>query len=117
MFVLDLLSILPDQKQIIRDVFQNYWDFQVRWNEKRPGYAHDMVSCMINPHKADWVDHPAYSQIPILAWGVERVYQRNFDKMLLQECLEPIERFHEWYWRERDAGLTHTRDFMNLVHC
>jgi putative isomerase len=103
MFVLDLLSILPDQKQIIRDVFQNYWDFQVRWNEKRPGYAHDMVPCMINPHKDDWVNHPAYSQIPILAWGVERVYQRNQDKMLLQECLGPIERFHEWYWRERDV--------------
>jgi hypothetical protein len=26
MFVVDLLSILPDQKQVIRDIFENYWD-------------------------------------------------------------------------------------------
>ena len=31
MFVVDLLSILPDQQPVIREVFQNFWDFQVRW--------------------------------------------------------------------------------------
>ena len=103
MFVLDLLSLLPNQEQIIRDVFQNYWDFQARWNEKQPEYAHDMVPCMIVPHEENWLKFPAYSQIPILAWGIERVYQRNHDQKLLQECLGPIERFHEWYWRERDV--------------
>jgi hypothetical protein len=36
MFVVDLLSILPDQKQVIRDIFENYWDFQDRWNQKMP---------------------------------------------------------------------------------
>jgi hypothetical protein len=30
MFVVDLLSILPGKKKLIRDVFQNYWDFQDR---------------------------------------------------------------------------------------
>jgi hypothetical protein len=30
MFVVDLLSLLPGQKQVIRDIFQNYWDFQDR---------------------------------------------------------------------------------------
>ncbi len=103
MFVVDLLSILPDQEQVIRDVFQNYWDFQVRWNKEMPDYAHDMIPCMIEPGKKDWVKFPAYSQIPILAWGVERVYQRNGDKELVARCLEPLERFHEWYWRERDV--------------
>ena len=43
-----------------------------------------------------------FSQIPILAWGVERVYQRNRDKELLEQCLGRLERFHDWYWRERD---------------
>ncbi len=104
MFVVDLLSILPGQKKVIRDVFQNYWDFQPRWNDKMPDYAHDMIPCMIEPGRKNWVEFPAYSQIPILAWGVERVYRRNGDKELLKQCVGPLERFHEWYWRERDVS-------------
>ena len=103
MFVVDLLSILPGKEKVIRDVFQNYWDFQVRWNKEMPDYAHDMIPCMIVPGKKDWVEFPAYSQIPILAWGVERVYQRSGDKGLVEQSLGPLERFHEWYWRERDV--------------
>jgi hypothetical protein len=108
MFVVDLLSILPDTERGIRDIFQNYWDFQVRWNEKMPAYAHDMLPCMIQPNNQNWLRMPAYSQIPILAWGLERVFRRNADHELLKQGLTPIERFHEWYWRERDvtnAGL------------
>jgi glycogen debranching enzyme len=103
MFVVDLLSILPGMEQNIRDVFQNYWDFQVRWNEKSPPYAQDMVPCMIEPGNNDWLKYPAYSQIPILAWGLERVYRRNGDRELLRQGLAPLERFHDWYWRERDV--------------
>ncbi|HRZ55081.1 MAG TPA: hypothetical protein P5525_06455, partial [Candidatus Paceibacterota bacterium] len=110
MFVVDLLAILPEHKETIRDVFQNYWDFQERWNVRFPSYAHDMVACMIEPrgNVKPWYEYPAYSQIPILGWGLERVYQRNGDIDLLRQCLAPIEKFHEWYWRERDvtdAGL------------
>ena len=103
MFVVDLLSVLPGKEKTIRRVFQNYWDFQPRWNEKMPDYAHDMIPCMMEPAGKDWLEYPAYSQIPILAWGVERVYRRNRDKELLRQSLEPMERFHEWYWRERDV--------------
>ncbi len=103
MFVVDLLSILPGKEKVIRDVFQNYWDFQERWNKEMPEYAHNMIPCMIEPGKKNWLKYPAYSQIPILAWGIERVYQRNGDKELVKQSLEPLERFHEWYWRERDV--------------
>ncbi len=107
MFVVDLLALLPDKAALIRDVFQNYWDFQERWNEKRPDYAHDMVPCMIEPRNTEgWLTYPAYSQIPILAWGLERVFQRNRDRQLLKQCLGPLEKFHEWYWRERDVTQT-----------
>jgi len=102
MFVVDLLSILPGQEKVIRDVFQNYWDFQTLWNEQMPEYAHDMVTCNIKPGQ-DNVKNWPYSQIPILAWGLERVYTRNSDMELLRQCLQPTERFHEWYWRERDV--------------
>jgi hypothetical protein len=49
-----------------------------------------------------WRDFPAYSQAPLLAWGMERVFRRNGDKELLRAGLAPLESFHEWYWRERD---------------
>jgi hypothetical protein len=99
MFVVDLLSLLPGQQQVIRDIFQNYWDFQDRWNKKMPDYAHDMITVAI---KTAPQEERQFSQIPILAWGVERVCQRNGDKELLKQCLGRLEKFHDWYWRERD---------------
>ena len=103
MFVVDLLSILPGQQQVIRDVFQNYWDFQVSWNAKTPDYAHDMIPCFIKPSHKEWLFYPAMAQIPIIAWGLERVYSRNGDRELLKQSLKHVEKFHEWYWRERDV--------------
>jgi putative isomerase len=35
---------------------------------------------------------------------LERVYQRNGDKKLLEQCLPRIEKWHNWYWRERDVS-------------
>ena len=99
MFVVDLLSLLPDRKKVIRDIFQNYWDFQDRWNKDAPEYARDMVTVAI---KTAPQEVRQFSQIPILAWGVERVYRRNGDKELLRQCLGRLERFHDWFWRERD---------------
>ena len=100
MFVVDLLSILPDTKKVIRDIFQNYWDFQNRWNQGMPAYAHDMVTVAI---KTLPQEVRQFSQIPILAWGLEHVYRRNGDEKLLGQCLGRLERFHDWYWRERDV--------------
>jgi putative isomerase len=99
MFVVDLLSILPGTQPLIREIFQNYWDFQDRWNQKMPAHAQDMVTVAI---KTAPQDERQFSQHPILAWGVERVYQRNGDDELLRQCLGRLERFHEWFWRERD---------------
>ena len=99
MFVVDLLSLLPGQAPLIREVFQNYWDFQDRWNEKAPDYARDMITVAI---KTEPQPVRQFSQIPILAWGVERVYQHNKDMELVRQSLPRLERFHEWYWRERD---------------
>jgi len=115
MFVVDLLSILPGKKKVIRDIFQNYWDFQDRWNQRMPGYAHDMVTVAI---KTAPQEVRQFSQIPILAWGVERVYRRNGDGRLLKQCLGRLERFHDWYWRERDVtdvGLVTVGSYSGIV--
>jgi len=115
MFVVDLLSILPGKKKLIRDVFQNYWDFQDRWNRKMPDYAQDMITVAI---KTEPQDVRQFSQIPILAWGLERVYRRNGDKQLLKQCLGRLERFHDWYWRERDVaniGLVAVGSYSGIV--
>ncbi|HSP43809.1 MAG TPA: trehalase family glycosidase [Luteolibacter sp.] len=99
MFVVDLLSLLPDKKEIIRGVFRNYWDFQQRWNAEAADFARDMITVAIKT----WPQEIRYfSQIPILAWGLERVWRRNGDIELVRKCLDPLERFHDWYWRERD---------------
>lgn len=108
-FLTDLLAILPDQTNYIRGVYANYWDFQDRWSAAKPDYAHGMIANFIAPDKGprgfggeDWLTHPAYSQAPLLAWGVERVYRRNHDLTLVRTALPRLERFHDWYWRERD---------------
>ncbi len=76
-----------------------------RWNKEMPDYAQDMITVAI---KTEPQPVRQFSQIPILAWGVERVYHRNGDKVLLEQCLGRLEKFHDWFWRERDvndAGL------------
>lgn len=105
MFVVDLLSIVPGTDELIREVFQNYWDFQERWNRQMPDYAHDMVTCVVEPRTGGMDQR--FSQIPILAWGAERVYHRNGDKRLVAQCIGPLEKFHDWYWRERDVTGSH----------
>jgi hypothetical protein len=108
MFVVDLLSALPNQQATIRGVFQNYWDFQERWNAAKPEFMHGMIANFIAPFGAEyrdgrqWRDYPAYSQAPLLAWGMERVFLRNGDMQMLRDGVTALEHFHEWYWRERD---------------
>lgn len=110
MFVVDLLSILENQRDVIRGVFQNYWDFQDRWNASKPSYARGFIANFIAPDSGppgftgkDWLTFPAYSQAPLLAWGMERVYRRNGDEELLRKGIGPLEQFHDWFWRERDV--------------
>jgi putative isomerase len=108
-FLTDLLAIVPDQAKFIRGIYTNFWDFQDRWTKAKPPYARGMVANFIAPDSGpkgfsgkDWLNFPAYSQIPVLAWGVKRVCLRNRDLELVREALPHLEAFHDWYWRERD---------------
>ena len=103
MFVVDLLSILPGKKQVIRDIFQNYWDFQDRWNQQMPAYAHDMVTVAIKtaPQK---VRQFSQSPDPGLGRGTSLSAQRR--QGTAQAMPRRLERFHDWFWRERDVTAT-----------
>lgn len=108
-FLTDLIAILPGRQEFLRGVYQNYWDFQERWNRAKPEYAHGMLPNFIAPDSGppgfngkDWRTFPAYSQAPLLGWGVERVFARNRDLDLVSQSLPGLEAFHNWYWRERD---------------
>ena len=108
-FVADLLSILPNQRDTLRGIFQNYWDFQARWTATKPSDTRGFIANFIAPDSGppgftgkDWLTFPAYSQAPLIAWGMERVYKRNGDLELLRNGIGPLEEFHDWYWRERD---------------
>lgn len=108
-FLTDLLAIVPGQTEFIRGIYQNYWDYQQRWNANKPAYAHGMVANFIAPDSGpkgftgkDWLTFPTYSQAPLLAWGVQRVFKRSRDLELVRSALPHLEQFHDWYWRERD---------------
>lgn len=108
-FLTDLVAILPGQRDFIRGIYANYWEFQERWNHVQPDYARGMIANFIAPDSGppgftgkEWLTFPAYSQAPLLAWGVDRVYRRNRDLELVRAALPRLEAFHDWYWRERD---------------
>jgi glycogen debranching enzyme len=108
-FLTDLLAVLPGQQEFIRGIYENFWEFQQRWKRAKPDYAQGMIANFISPDSGppgftgkDWLTFPAYSQAPLLGWGVERVFNRNHDMQLVREALGPLEEFHDWYWRERD---------------
>jgi glycogen debranching enzyme len=124
-FFTDLLAILPGQRDFIRGTYANFWDFQQRWNQAKPDYAQGMVANFMAPDSGppgfsgkDWLTFPAYSQAPLLAWGVERVYSRNHDLELVRQALPHLEAFHNWYWRERDldgVGLVTVGAYSGVV--
>ncbi len=125
MFVVDLLAALPGQAETIRGVFQNYWDFQERWNKVKPETQHGFIPNFIAPyyHFGDrdgrqWPYWPGFSQAPLIGWGMERVFLRNGDRELLRAGINRLEAFHDWYWRERDVydiGLIGVGSYTGVV--
>jgi hypothetical protein len=124
-FLTDLVALLPDERDFLRGVYANFWDFQQRWDRAKPDYAQGMIANFMAPDSGppgfngkDWLTFPAYSQAPLLAWGVERVYRRNHDLELVRAALPRLEAFHDWYWRERDLdgiGLVTVGSYDGIV--
>lgn len=98
MFVVDLLSFIPGHEELIRDAFRVYWDFQDEWNVSTPDYAHWMVANTINTQRAT----PFSQSECIIAWAMERIHARNGDDVIVTEGIERLEKYHDWYWNERD---------------
>ena len=105
MFVLAAYAPM-DEDAIVRGVFQNYWH-TIAQNPEAPrdSYRYRMVPNFLK----DWLPL-GYSQIPILAWGVQRVYRQTHDRKLLEESLPYLDRYgyHELARRltDRIVALT-----------
>ena len=98
MFVLAAYAPMGED-EIIRHVFDNYWQTMERNPEAPPGsYRYGMVPNFLK----DWPPL-GYSQIPILAWGARQVYHQTHDRKLLEQCLPYLLAFDQWYATERDV--------------
>ncbi|MCY3021085.1 MAG: trehalase family glycosidase [Planctomycetota bacterium] len=88
-----------DDDETIREVFENYW-YTIENNPEAPkgSYRYGMVPNFLKP----WPPL-GYSQIPILAWGCQKVFQQTNDRRLIERALPYLVAFDEWYSTERDT--------------
>ena len=102
MFMLDPLCRLPDQVETVKEVLRNFWEFQDAWDAIVPDYARGMIQHGFTPHKFLSKKFEGNTCGPWLAWGVERIFDHTGDEALAREALPHLERYHDWFWRERD---------------
>jgi hypothetical protein len=98
MFILNAWAPLDDDA-LMRDVFHNYWNV-IDNNPEAPkgSYRYGMVPCTTTPE----LPQGGFSQIPILAWGCQKVFQQTNDPELLELCLPYLDAFLHWYSTDRD---------------
>lgn len=102
LFMLDPLCLLPGQTEVVREVLRNFWEYQDAWDAIAPEHAHGMIHHGFRP--ADFLPKKFAGKtcIPWLAWGVERIFNHTGDETMAREALPHLERYHDWWWRERD---------------
>ncbi len=92
------------------------WDsafHAVGWRELDGEMAQDAILAVIEQRGSDGkidlcqapepMDHP-HTQPPILAWGAWRVFEVTGDESFLARCYEPLGRFINWLFANRDAN-------------
>ena len=101
MFILNAWAPLDDD-ELMRDVFHNYWNV-IDNNPEAPkrSYRYGMVPCTTKPQLPSQDD--GFSQIPILGWGCQKVFQQTNDPELLELCVPYLDAFLHWYSTERDT--------------
>lgn len=99
-FMADVLSWLPGSEPIVREVFENYWDWQRRSDDvTSEAWRRGAVSgfgpttTAITPSEG--------TQIPTLAWAVLRCHKHRDNLELVKQALPALDALHEWIWRER----------------
>lgn len=106
MFV--LLAFAPlDDDALVREVFENYWHaIEENPDAPRGSARYGMVPNFLGARELragrGWPP-VAYSQIPILGWGVLGVYRQTHDRALIERALPLLVAFDEWYSHERDT--------------
>jgi putative isomerase len=102
LFMLEPLCLLPGQTEVVREVLRNFWEFQDAWDAIVPEHARGMIQHGFHPDAFLPTACKGNSCSPWLAWGVERIYNHTGDETMAHEALPHLERYHDWYWRERD---------------
>ena len=107
MFVVDAFAPLGDD-EAVREVFENYWHaIDANPDAPRGHPRHGMVPNFLGARelRANGAGWPpvAYSQIPILGWGVLRAFRQTDDRALVARALPYLVAFDDWYSTERDV--------------
>ena len=102
LFMLDPLCRLPGQTEVVREVLRNFWEFQDAWDAIVPEHARGMIQHGFSAESFLPTKFQGNSCGPWLAWGVERIFNHTGDDVLAREALPHLERYHDWWWRERD---------------
>jgi len=98
MFVLTAFAPM-DEDVALKEACENYW-YTIDNNPEAPkgSYRYGMVPNFM----VSWPP-VGYSQIPILAWGIQSVYRQTNDRSLVERALPYLVAFDEWYSTERDV--------------
>jgi glycogen debranching enzyme len=92
------------------------WDsafHAVGWAELDGEMAQDAILAVIDQQASDGMirlceapepQNQPFTQPPVLAWAVWRVFEKTGDEAFLAACYEPLGRFMDWLFRERDAN-------------
>ncbi len=90
------------------------WDsafHAIGWRELDGEMAQDAILAVIEQQTPDGKIHlceapeprnQRHTQPPILAWSAWRVFERTGDEAFLRACYQPLGRFIDWLFRERD---------------
>ena len=90
------------------------WDsafHAIGWAELDGSMAQDAILAVIDQQEEDGKIHlceapepqnQRHTQPPVLAWAAWRVFERTGDRDFIEACYEPLGRFIDWLFRERD---------------
>ncbi len=101
-FMVDVLSWLPESEAVVREVMENYWDWQRHRDAMVPesmAWRRGVVGGS-SPAATDYGVNMG-TQNPLFAWAIQRCDRHRANPELVDRALPGLDAWHEWIWRER----------------